>query len=79
MGGVGAVRAWPARIVLPMTPLLTRTQLSQILGCSTRQLDRDRAAGLIPEPVTTPPKNPRWRAADIERWIAAGMPKRKPQ
>jgi hypothetical protein len=58
------------------TPLLTRQQLSLLLGRSTRQLDRDRAAGLVLNPVTKPPKNPRWLAAEVHRWIAAGLPTR---
>ena len=50
--------------------------MADLLGRSTRQLDRDRAAGLIPDPTTKPPKNPRWLTAEINNWISAGMPDR---
>lgn len=73
------MRADSARFVFPMEttpPLLTRQQLARLLGRSTRQLDRDRAAGIILDPITQPPKNPRWLAAEVDRWINAGMPTR---
>jgi len=60
----------------PVETLLTRHQLARLLGCSARTLDRDRAAGLIPDPLPRPGKNPRWLASEIHAWLAAGTPDR---
>lgn len=54
-------------------PLLTADQLAAWLQVSVRSLWRMRSAGDVPAPVRIRGAV-RWRAADIEGWLAAGCP-----
>ena len=53
--------------------LLTRQQVADLLQCSTRHIDSLRAAGLMPQPIRLG-KWPRYRRAQLLRWIEAGCP-----
>ena len=56
------------------TPMaLTKTDLAERLQMSVRTIDRRRAGGEILLPLEGH-GHPRWSAADVEAWIAAGTP-----
>jgi hypothetical protein len=57
-----------------MTSLLKRADLACILSVSTRTLDRQRAGGLILDSLPGAGQ-PRWSAAEVQRWIEDGRPK----
>ena len=50
--------------------LMTRNQVAEAFSVSLRTLDTWRSSGRFPKPVLTPGGKPRWREADIERWLA---------
>lgn len=57
--------------------LLTKSQLAQQLGVGIRTLERMDAAGLLgPEKQRFSKTLVRWRAAEVEAWIAASCPAR---
>lgn len=53
--------------------LITPEQLAKLLQISKRSLWRLRASGQLPAPVQLR-KSVRWRATDIEQWLARGCP-----
>jgi excisionase family DNA binding protein len=62
--------------VLPVQPsfiLLSARTLAKRLGLSVRTLWRLRSGGKLPPPVRLGGAV-RWRAADIDAWVAAGCP-----
>lgn len=56
--------------------LLTVRELAARLGISTRQAWKLLAAGRLPAPLRLG-RSVRWRAATVDRWIAAGCPSRE--
>jgi hypothetical protein len=51
-------------------PLLSRRDLADVLRTSLRSLDRLAAAGKLPRPdMHLTARQPRWKAATIQRWI----------
>jgi predicted DNA-binding transcriptional regulator AlpA len=63
------------RTASPETPLLllSAETLANCLQISLRTLWRMRSAGRLPPPIRLGGAV-RWRAADIEAWVAAGCP-----
>lgn len=57
--------------IVMISPLVTAEQLAEILQVSTRTVWRMRSAGQLPKPVRIG-GNVRWRAQDLEVWIAGG-------
>jgi len=56
--------------------LLDLPALSELLKCSPRSVHRWADGGRLPRPIKLGRLN-RWRRADIEAWIADGMPRIK--
>lgn len=56
------------------TGLLTKRDVAGLLRTSVRTFDRRRADGEILEPLTGS-GHPRWSAAEVDAWIAAGSPR----
>jgi hypothetical protein len=61
-----------------ISALLTRQQLSDILGRSITSTYRDELMGRIPPSVGIGNKR-YWRRSDIERFLAAGCPAVEPR
>ena len=58
----------------PIRPaLLTKVQVAELLGCSSAHVERLRADGKMPLPVRVGTLL-RWRAAELEKWVASGCP-----
>jgi len=57
--------------------LMTAEDLADALRVSQRGLRKMRAAGDVPLPNNHFGRSPRWRRDLIQRWIAAGCPKRR--
>jgi predicted DNA-binding transcriptional regulator AlpA len=53
-------------------PLLRVADLTRVLNCSRRVVERMRAAGRLPSPDLHIGKMPRWRPATIRQWIEEG-------
>lgn len=51
------------------TLLLSRRDLARELRVSVREVDRLRARGALPAPLRFG-RSPRWRRADVARWLA---------
>jgi predicted DNA-binding transcriptional regulator AlpA len=51
--------------------LIDATDLAHTLSVSLRQVWRLRATGEIPAPVRVGSRSVRWRASDIDRYLAA--------
>ena len=49
--------------------LLTKSQVAQLLGVSTRSLDRLRKRGRLPAPVQVEGLPLRWRYRDLEAFL----------
>jgi excisionase family DNA binding protein len=58
--------------------LLSAQTLAKRLAVSVRTLWRLRSSGKLPQPVRLGGAV-RWRAADIDAWVAAGCPDFQPQ
>ena len=56
--------------------LMTVADLAAMLNTSQRSIYRFSAEGKIPRPARLG-QQPRWRRAEVEAWIEAGMPSRK--
>lgn len=54
--------------------LLTVKDIATMLGCSTKHVENTRDRGDMPASFKIG-SLVRWRAGDIDRWIAAGCPK----
>jgi predicted DNA-binding transcriptional regulator AlpA len=51
-------------------PLLRIAELTRVLNCSRRVVERMRAAGRLPKPdLFVGNRSPRWTAAAIRAWI----------
>lgn len=55
--------------------LLKPRELAQKLGVGLRTLHRLKAQGVLPQPMRIGTRLVRWRASEIDSWIAAGMPR----
>jgi predicted DNA-binding transcriptional regulator AlpA len=53
-------------------PLLRVADLTRVLNCSRRVVERMRAAGRLPSPDLHIGKMPRWRPETIRAWIEKG-------
>lgn len=51
--------------------LLRRQEVEAITGFACSSIYRLMRAGLFPEPVKIGPKSVRWRASEIEAWLAS--------
>jgi predicted DNA-binding transcriptional regulator AlpA len=67
-----------ARPGLPvdLEPLVSIDDLTAMLQCSRRLVDRLRAAGKLPAPDVMLGPRPRWRAATIRGWLDSQAPAR---
>jgi len=52
--------------------LLTVKQVARRLAVSVRSVWRYARAGRLPAPLYPTPRSPRWRLADLERFLTAG-------
>ena len=50
-------------------PMLSIDDLTRILSCSRRLVERMRAGGRLPEPDIRVGKMPRWKPSTIRTWI----------
>src|SRR5271166_1953253 len=50
-------------------PMLSIDDLTALLSCSRRLVERMRSAGKVPKPDIKIGKMPRWKAATIRAWI----------
>lgn len=56
--------------------LMTKADLATALATSTKTIDRLDQRGKLPRPIRLGRQN-RWRRAEIEQWVEAGMPARR--
>lgn len=76
MSGNGArIVTAVVQLRLPVDHLVTKQQLAQHLGRSTRWVELRVREGMPSEPSTTRCPRRRFRLADVERWLAEGDPK----
>ena len=54
-----------------MDRLLKQTEVLTTLGMSRQTLYKWRLAGSFPEPVNVGARALRWRASDVQAWIAS--------
>ena len=52
-----------------LEPLLTASQLAEVLNCGVRTLKRWLQEGVAPPPLRTPGSRLRWYRSDVKRWI----------
>jgi predicted DNA-binding transcriptional regulator AlpA len=58
-------------VACDIEPLLRQRDLTRVLNCSLRVIERMRAAGRLPKPdLYIGNRSPRWRPESIRRWIA---------
>lgn len=57
-----------------LEPLLTASQLAEILNCGVRTLKRWLQEGLAPSPVETPGSGLRWYRPAVRRWLEERCP-----
>ena len=63
----------PGRTLLAgMEPLLSIDDLTVILNCSRRLVERMRSAGKVPPPDLHVGRMPRWKPETVRRWMEAG-------
>jgi predicted DNA-binding transcriptional regulator AlpA len=62
----------PATAVEPL--LIDRRELARLLSVGVATLDRMRAAGRIPPPLTFSSGCVRWRLDEVRAWLDAGAP-----
>ena len=55
-----------------MEPLLSIDDLTVILNCSRRLVERMRSAGKVPPPDLHICRMPRWKPETVRRWMEAG-------
>ncbi len=68
----------PASQAATVAPLLIdRRELARLLSVGVATLDRMRAAGRIPPPLTLSPGCVRWRLDEVRAWLDAGAPTAK--
>ncbi len=51
------------------TEVLTKKDLCKQLKVSMRTIERWMAEGILPPPLRIGPRSPRWRKAEIEKWM----------
>ena len=52
-----------------VSPLLRIGQLAELLGCSTKQVQKLYKAGTLPPRTRVSERIIRWRESDIEAWL----------
>ena len=70
--------AAPRPVPSPLAPsplVFTARQFAAVMEMSERGIRKLNSAGLIPRPIRIG-RSVRWRAAEIEAWLAAGAPSR---
>jgi predicted DNA-binding transcriptional regulator AlpA len=60
---------------VPSPLLIDIRDLAGLLSRSVPSLERDQAAGRLPDPVRIG-RSKFWRKAEVEAWVAAGCPDR---
>jgi predicted DNA-binding transcriptional regulator AlpA len=50
--------------------LLSKQDVQELAGISRATLDRLRSAGRFPRPVGGVDSRPRWRLADVQKWLS---------
>ena len=61
------------RSAADIEPLLRMADLTRVLNCSRREVERMRASGRLPRPdLTVGSRSPRWRHESIRRWVERG-------
>lgn len=55
----------------PPKTLYSKSEVSRLLGLSTRTIERWASDGRLPKPIRLGPVTVRWHVAEIERWIAS--------
>ena len=66
------------QLSLAVEQLLTKRQLAEHLGRSTRWVELRVREGMPSEPPTTRFPRRRFRLSEVEAWLAAGKPKPSP-
>jgi hypothetical protein len=66
------------QLTLAVEPLVTKQQLAEHLGRSTRWVELRVRDGMPSEAPTTRFPRRRFRLAEVEAWLAAGAPKPAP-
>ena len=51
--------------------LLSAGQVADLLGCTKRTVWKLLSSGKFPKPVRLTPKLPRWRRADLDKYISS--------
>lgn len=72
--GVGQKPTAEKAANMPAKLLLTYADVTRETGFSKVTIWRKYSAGLMPKPVKTGHKSPRWRYADLKAWVEAGCP-----
>ena len=68
-----------AQLSLVGEHLVTKRQLAQYLGRSTRWVEMRVREGMPSEPPTTRYPQRRFRLSDVEAWLTSGKPKPPPR
>lgn len=55
-----------------LEPMVSIDDVTRLLQCSRRLVDRMRAAGTMPPPDFMAGRRPRWKAATIRAWLDSG-------
>ena len=69
------IRTTSVRSASDSLELLAVADLARLLKVSTRTIWTWHSAGRLPSPVKVG-RIVRWRAADVDAWLAAGCPRR---
>jgi len=62
----------PRPAALAIEPLMSISDLAEVLKCSRRGVERLRASGRVPKPDLVVGRMPRWRPGTIRKWIDRG-------
>lgn len=74
---IAAVVAALREHVRPLPQLLDQPDAMRYVGLARSTWFRLRSADEIPPPVTIPGTGPRWRRADLDKWLAKLKPARR--
>lgn len=61
----------PHRAKRELGPLLRTEQVAELLGCSTKQVQKLYKAGILPPRTHVSERIIGWRESDIEDWLLA--------
>lgn len=71
-GAITRDKANPGKVqggAATLEPLVSIDDVTKLLQCSRRLVDRMRAAGTMPPPDFMAGRLPRWKAATIRAWL----------